>query len=57
MINFMMYVYRGKLYNRQTSQTTNTKYITNGRFYCATIAYHVGLNAVLGWPRGITANV
>ena len=26
-------------------------------FYYATIAYHVGLNAVLGWPQGITANV
>ena len=22
-------------------------------FYYATIAYHVGLNAVLGWPQGI----
>ena len=22
-------------------------------FYCATIAYHVGLNADLGWPQGI----
>ena len=22
-------------------------------FYCTTIAYHVGLNAVLGWPQGI----
>ena len=22
----------------------------NNQFYCATIAYHVGLNAVLGWP-------
>ena len=21
-------------------------------FYCGTIAYHVGLNAVLGWPPG-----
>ena len=26
-------------------------------FYYATIAYHVGLNAVLGWPQGIMANV
>ena len=26
-------------------------------FYCATIAYHVGLIAVLGWPQGIMANV
>ena len=25
-------------------------------FYYATIAYHVGLIAVLGWPQGITAN-
>ena len=25
----------------------------NPAFYCATIAYHVGLNAVLGWPQGI----
>ena len=22
-------------------------------FYCATIAYHGGLNAVLGWPQGL----
>ena len=22
-----------------------------GKFYCATIAYYVGLNAVLGWPQ------
>ena len=26
-------------------------------FYYATIAYHVGLIAVLGWPQGIMANV
>ena len=26
------------------------------KFYYATIAYHVGLNAVLGWPQGIRAN-
>ena len=26
-------------------------------FYCATIAYHVGLIAVLRWPQGIMANV
>ena len=26
-------------------------------FYYATIAYHVGLNAVLGWPQGIMVNV
>ena len=28
-----------------------------GSFYYATIAYHVGLIAVLGWPQGIMANV
>ena len=27
------------------------------QFYYATIAYHVGLIAVLGWPQGIMANV
>ena len=27
------------------------------KFYCATIAYRVGLNAVFGWPQGIMANV
>ena len=26
-------------------------------FYYATIAYHVGLIAVLGWPQGIMANI
>ena len=31
----------------------------NGKtqFYYTTIAYHVGLNADLGWPQGIMANV
>ena len=31
-------------------------YLLNLQFYYATIAYHVGLNAVLGWPLA-TANV
>ena len=29
----------------------NLIYLLNLQFYCATIAYHVGLNAVLGWPQ------
>ena len=35
----------------------NLIYLLNLQFYYATIAYHVGLNAVLGWPPGIMANV
>ena len=35
----------------------NLIYLLNFVFYYATIAYHVGLIAVLGWPQGIMANV
>ena len=31
----------------------NLVYLLNFQFYCTTIAYHVGLNAVLRWPQGI----
>ena len=34
-----------------------TEHSLNVSLYYATIAYHVGLNAVLGWPQGIMANV
>ena len=36
---------------------TRGMWLFNGRFYYTTIAYHVGLHAVLGWPQGIVANV
>ena len=33
------------------------QYQANNTFYCPTIAYHVGLIAILGWPQGIMTNV